>query len=52
MQTTLTLAATWQQIEAQLDYRKRVEAFGLKALLAPYSISRPVVRVPSQRSGK
>jgi hypothetical protein len=43
--TRLTRAA---QAREQAAYQRRVAAFGLPALLAPYS-QRPVVRIPRQR---
>ncbi|HET7408088.1 MAG TPA: hypothetical protein VFJ21_13270 [Mycobacteriales bacterium] len=37
-------------IREQHAYERRIEAFGLTALLAPYTL-RPVVRLPRQRQG-
>jgi hypothetical protein len=49
--TTLTHRLTRAaQAREQAAYERRVAAFGLSALLAPYS-QRPVVRIPSQRVG-
>lgn len=38
-------------IREQHAYQRRIEAFGLPALLAPYTV-RPVVRMPRQRPGE
>ena len=49
--TYTTAYAKLRTAETQAAYARRVKAFGLPALLAPYSVRR-VVRIPSQRSGQ
>lgn len=46
--STTTYAQRYHQLTAQHAYEARIRAFGLSALLAPYT--RPVVRIPQQRS--
>lgn len=38
-------------IREQHAYERRIAAFGLPALLAPYTL-RPIVRMPRQRAAK
>lgn len=44
-----TYVDRYRQLTEQRAYERRVAAFGLSALLAPYTV-RPVVRLPRQRS--
>lgn len=51
---TSTFAVRYRQLTEQEAYRRRVTAFGLRALLAPYSLNAsPALiagaRVPEQR---
>lgn len=48
--TTTTYAQRYHQLTAQHAYEARIRAFGLSALLAPYTV-KAAVRIPSQRVG-
>lgn len=45
-----TYSDRFAKLSEQEAYRRRVAAFGLPALLAPYTL-RPIVRLPRQRRG-
>lgn len=47
-----TYTGRYQQLTEQAAYRRRVEAFGLAALLAPYAVRQPLIRLPRQRSNQ
>ncbi len=48
MTSTNRYKARYQHISEQHAYQRRIAAFGLPALLAPYS-RKPIVRIPEQR---
>lgn len=44
----MTFTDRYQHIREQIAYARRVETFGLSALLAPYTLSNRIPRQPSQ----
>ena len=44
----MTPSTRYAALTAQRAYQRRIAAFGLPALLAPYRVTRPVV-IPEQR---
>lgn len=41
----------YRQLREQRAYERRVRAFGLPALLAPYTLRKRLPRLPRQRQG-